>query len=144
MEECKCYKCVISCKRIPGIPKPDELVRQAEFLKIPLKDYLEKYCVAGYREDLIGKGRVDFVYPARKGFGGTGETWGYPLDNGDCIFLDNNNLCMIHPVKPFECARGMACKDTPKKSYRLIALRKWKKDIDILLPEIKKFIQDKI
>jgi len=39
-------------------------------------------------------------------------SWGHNLLSGyACIFLTDNNLCMIHESKPAECRETMVCKD---------------------------------
>src|SRR3990167_9641841 len=111
MTDCMCDECKSCCKKIPGIPTPEELVKEAEFLKMPLKTFLETYCIKGWREDVFGKGEyIKFAYPTRIGFNNTTEGWGYPLSGGDCIFLTSKELCQIHEVKPTECRESFGCK----------------------------------
>jgi len=67
MDECKCEKCRECCKRIPGISTPDDLVKQAKYLNLSLKEYLETYCVKGYRGSIFEEGEtIYFAYPQRR------------------------------------------------------------------------------
>lgn len=138
---CDCDKCQNCCKNIPGIPTPNEILKQAKYLKLSVHDYLNKFCVAGYRD--IDDKHITFAYPARKGYEGTRETWGYPLAKGDCIFLKKGK-CVIHPVKPFECKHGFGC-EKHKKGYipRTEVLNKWwgAKNKGTIHEDIIKFIE---
>ena len=85
-----------------------------------------------------------FAYPARKGFEGKTEDWGYPLGRGPCTFYDKKIGCKIHPVKPLECRKSFGCKKS-ETSYRMEALKVWKKELDeeTLHKDILKFIHRK-
>lgn len=127
--ECNCKKCNACCLNIPGIPTPSEIVEQAKFLKLSVKKYLETYCISGYR-DFSDTENYIFAYPARRGFEGKKENWGYPLGSGPCTFYNEKLGCKIHSVKPLECRKSFGCKPN-KISYRLEALKIWKKELKL-------------
>lgn len=143
-KSCACDDCKACCKIIPEIPRPEELVKQAEFLKMSLKEYLEKFCIKGWRENALGDGEyIVFAYPARQGFNNMTETWLYPLVGGNCIFLTEEELCKIHPVRPFECREAFGCKPSSLlNKFRNEALRVWQEawEKDYLPKEIKEFL----
>ncbi len=128
---------------------PNEVVKIAEFLNMSLSECLKKYFIVGWREYIEIKGktysRIDFVYPARKGWNNKIEDWGYPLgEKGKyCLFLEND-LCKINLVKPFECLNVFGCKESSHGSFRDNALIEWDKawkDNKINL-EIKDYIKN--
>ncbi len=148
MKYCKCENCKNCCKGIPGIPLPDEVVKIAEFLNIPLSKCLEEYFIVGWRVCIEIKGktynRIEFVYPARQGWNNKIEDWDYPFPEGSehCLFLDNG-LCKVNPVKPFECLKSFGCKIKGGVGVRDNVLLIWdkaRKDNKIH-PEIKDFIK---
>jgi len=141
MDECKCEKCRECCKRIPGISTPDDLVKQAKYLNLSLKEYLETYCVKGYRGSIFEEGEtIYFAYPARVGWNNKSEDWGYPLTGNQCIFLTKEELCLIHPVKSLECRESFGCKSDGTKRDK--ALRIWQKawKESTIPTEIKEFL----
>ena len=60
---------------------PVERVNIAAFLNMPEKELLQRYCV-------VKKNRIEMK-----------------VIDGHCIFYGDDGLCMIHPVKPFQCRR---------------------------------------
>ena len=152
---CDCEECKDCCKRLPGIPLPDEVIKIAKFLNMPLLDCLKKYFIVGWRDYITINGktyeRIEFVYPAREGWNNKIEDWGYPFPSSKsyCLFLENG-LCKINPVKPFECLKVFGCKSTHNDNklphrYRDIVLLEWNKvwKNNTIHPDIKKFIQSK-
>ncbi|MCH8329385.1 MAG: hypothetical protein IIB81_03250, partial [Nanoarchaeota archaeon] len=85
--------------------------------------------------------RIEFVYPAKIGWNNKVEDWAYPMNYGNCVFLEND-LCKVNSVKPFECLKVMGCKDS-LHSYRDEALLIWNKEKDKLPIEITEFIESK-
>jgi len=144
---CDCEKCKICCERLAGIPLPNEIIKIANFLKIPISKCLEKYFIVGWRDGIEINNKtydsIKFVYPARKGWNNKVEDWGYPLGepNNYCLFYING-LCQINEVKPFECLNSFGCNKS-NHSYRNDALVEWDKmwkENKIHL-EIKEFIE---
>lgn len=129
---CSCEKCISCCKNLPGIFMPEEIEPAAKFMDITLNDFLQKYCVVGWKKKIEINGQsfeeIKFVYPAKVGFGGTMENFGYPFKKADCIFLKDNR-CDINGVKPFECRESFGCKYVEINGLRPrdIALLAWHK-----------------
>lgn len=136
MTSCSCEKCVSACKNDPGRLIPEDLPKLAEFLnlsveeliisslvKIPLSKKTEVYALAPAKL----KGKRFLAKP------GTVIPGYYTKEHGKCIFLDENGLCTVHEVKPFECGAYMGCKHTfmgkpyKEKQVEEYFLMKWKK-----------------
>jgi len=129
MGDCDCEECVGCCKYLPGFFNgPDEVIKVAKYLGLTLKEFLTKYCVSGWRDDIIindQRYNIKAVAPARDGWQGKRETWGYPIRGTPCIFLVEGR-CQIHRVKPYECKMSFGCdKRTPGLSHRNICLLGW-------------------
>ncbi len=147
MKYCNCDKCENCCKNIPGIPLPNEVVKIAEFLNIPLSKCLEEYFIVGWRGYIEIKGktynRIEFVYPARDGWNNKIEDWDYPFpkESEHCLFLENG-LCKINSVKPLECLKSFGCKKNGGNILRNDILVIWDKawKDNKIHPEIKDFI----
>lgn len=78
-------KCCGSCCRWEGVVryKPEEGAAIADFLGIPEEEFIQRYTrLAHDRRGLIFAEKAD----------------------GACIFLTEDNLCSINPVKPHQCA----------------------------------------
>jgi len=134
---CDCKKCRSCCTNIPGIPMPEQVVRIAEFLKMPLMQCLEQYFIVGQRDGVerIGTNEdgiaeydmTEFVYPARVGCAGQRENWQYTCRRGACSFLTDDEHCMVHEVKPFECKMTFGCRERLVESPNAKALLAWRK-----------------
>jgi len=101
--ECKCEICRSACRHRPGWFRPGEPERAAEYLGLSLQDFFDKFLAVDYWSPEEALEIFTFLLaPARKGME-PGEM--YPFEpRGTCVFFDENELCAIHPVKPFECA----------------------------------------
>lgn len=101
----ECINCGFCCHRRPCILLPEELDKIAEFLKMDKKSIIKKFfCVDE-------KGGIFFVKPA--GINQMHLLGKYleaedTFNEGKCIFLDENNRCKIHEVKP-RMAKIMKC-----------------------------------
>lgn len=103
----QCVMCGFCCNCRTCIPTPKEIKKIAEFLNISVKDIINKY----YAIDKNGKYYNLHIRPLGKNIldlGGkfipSDRTW----NEGACIFLDENNKCKIHEVKP-KSAKIMKC-----------------------------------
>ncbi len=77
-------RCCGACCRWPGIVRVNDLeVRAiAEFLQLTVEEFCQRYTrIAPDRKCLIFTDRAD----------------------GGCVFLEEDNLCRINPVKPLQC-----------------------------------------
>ncbi len=97
---CTCPKCQECCRREPGWFVPDEVPAAAEFLNLPEADFVARFCEKHAWEGVLA------ISPARKP-GGT-----------ECVFLDDEGLCRIHPVKPYECRKVYGCQG-PSRHRRM-------------------------
>lgn len=137
MEACNCEKCVSACRNDPGRLVPADLKKIAAFLGINESQFKADYLV---RIPAAAKGgRVCFYAPAKLKAGrflaapGSTVPEYYEKEKGRCVFLTEEGLCAIHPVKPFECAAYMGCRHTflgrpyKKKNVEEFFISRWKK-----------------
>lgn len=82
IEEFKCLLCG-NCCRGPGYVKLtcEEAEKIARYMEIDLHAFYDKYVMKR----------------------SNGSLWLRDDANTNCLFLDNNNRCKIHPVKPRQC-----------------------------------------
>ncbi len=119
-----CVRCGFCCYRRTCTPTPFELKKIAKFFKLTPAALIKKYFVidkikyndpyyvkpAGENiKDLVGK----FI-PAERTF-----------NEGKCIFLDKNNLCKIHPVRP-QSARDCKCWEDEDTELGRDYIKAWK------------------
>jgi len=142
MEACGCEKCISACRRDPGRLVPADLKRIAAFLHLTEKDLLARHLVL-----IPAKGRERHVYflaPAKIKASrllappGTVVPDYYAEENGRCVFLSAEGLCLIHEVKPFECAAYMGCRHTflgrpyKEKDVDTFFVSRWRKSQDLI------------
>lgn len=116
MDACTCEKCISACRTDPGRLLPEDVAKIAAFLNLSEAELIETYLVK--RPVMHGTRRVVMLSPAkRKGKrficepGREAQEY-YEDEKGICVFLDDSGSCMVHPVKPYECAAYMGCKHT--------------------------------
>lgn len=122
-----CIKCGWCCHFRACIPSPTELKIIASFLKISIKQTIEKY----FNIDIILNSGIYCVKPAginRLNKTGKLLNWKETYNEGKCVFLDNNNLCKIYDVRPM-MAKEMKCWEKDNKTNKIInSLKKeWRK-----------------
>ena len=136
MEACACEKCVSACRSDPGRLIPTDLKKITAYLKISEKELRAAYLV---RIPAAGRNRrIHFLAPAKikasRFLAAPGDIVPdyYAQEKGRCVFLSEEGLCTIHPVKPFECAAYMGCKHTflgrpyKKRSVEEFFVSRWK------------------
>jgi Fe-S-cluster containining protein len=107
---CACPKCVECCKREPGWFIPDEVPIAAAFMKMPEKDFVEKFCEEHREGDVLA------ISPARK------------MGSTECVFLNRDGKCAIHEVKPYECRKVFGCEAAHRhRKIREMIRRQWEK-----------------
>jgi Fe-S-cluster containining protein len=119
----ECVKCGYCCNQRSCIPTPKELIKIAEFLKLSPQDCINTYFAVDKKNGdsnlyvkPIGVNQMDLkgkFIPSERTF-----------NEGKCIFLDENNLCKIHSVKP-QAARQLECWNTNKEFFD--SVKEWKK-----------------
>lgn len=134
-EDFKCKKCGECCRKHPCYLEPDDLPKIAEFLGINEHELISKYLVwhnsfkppdkeeYGVPKLYPFPNRVDYK-PIRlsNGFGIAIDD--FDESNSPCIFLDENNLCKIHLVKPIG-GELQKCTDDFEDTYSEEVLEKW-------------------
>ena len=106
---CSCKKCQECCTREPGWFIPEEIPIAAKYINLSERDFIDKYCEEHNEDGILA------ISPKQK------------PNKTVCIFLDDDNLCQIHPVKPYECRKVFACKSQARhKRIRELIKRKWK------------------
>lgn len=110
MESCTCDECKSACNHIPGWFKPSEIFKVAEYLGLTVQELFDKYLGINYYlatdRNQLEKDVFVLTPATTKMEGGDMFPW---VGKGTCVFLDENELCSIHPVKPFECAQTLGC-----------------------------------
>jgi len=115
MPGCSCEKCVSACKNDPGRLIPEDIPKIAEFLGLSVEELIISSLV---KIPFSKKENLYALAPAKKKGKRLLATLGtvvpdyYTKERGTCIFLDENGMCTIHEVKPFECGAYMGCKHT--------------------------------
>ena len=142
---CNCDKCIKCCWRSPGwFGSKKEVIGAAKIMNYSLKEFADKYLVREWsasknniyvpapirnvnKINEITKDHIDemseknlpcfYFEEIEKSSGGFKiATWGHNLVTGfACIFLNENNQCMIHESKPTECRETFGCKNGKKK-----------------------------
>ena len=123
--ECSCDRCKSYCKRT-GWFLPGEIEEVAKFLGLTLQQLFDQklgidWWVSG--EEWCEEDDVFILAPATKNMT-PGEEYPYN-PKGECVFY-KNELCEIHPVKPYECAMAYHT-DTKVNEHEKIA-RAWVKE----------------
>ncbi len=128
--ECKCDKCISICSNSCGwFGSIDEVLGAADIMQLPINGFVHEYLIREwyYAETIeIPAPRKNFdrytgstvwhdkllndeIRANGKGF--VRASWGHNLMIGyACIFLTDDNLCMIHESKPYECKKTFGCK----------------------------------
>ena len=136
MTGCSCPQCVSACRNDPGRLVPADLPVLAAFLDLSVDELIAAYLV---RIPLAGKEKVCALAPAKlKGKRFLADPGPvvpdyYTEERGTCVFLDENGLCTVHEVKPFECGAYMGCRNTflgrpyREKQVEEFFIQKWRK-----------------
>jgi len=112
-KDCTCESCVRACSFHTGMFAPGEAERAAEHLGMTFEDFRAKYLVM--LEDYDNwDGVTTYSYRPRRPGVDKGVDYEDCSDGGKCIFLDTNDRCEIHAVKPMECRISMCC--SPRNS----------------------------
>lgn len=98
--ECACKECVGACKKRPCWGTPQDIKKlMAAGLGGKL---MEDYWVRSSHDE----GNIMIISPAIRGYEGHGAPFS-PF--GRCVFLDKNDRCEIHDMKPTEGAEARCC-----------------------------------
>lgn len=93
---CACADCASHCKRQPGPLAPGDFERIASKMQLPAEQaaaFFRASPGALVRDSQTGlPRRIGTIVPATTDAGGR------------CVFLDQNDQCLIHDVAPFGCA----------------------------------------
>ena len=96
----ECLRCGFCCAVRPCIPTPDELKKIADFLKMDIKEAVNKYFVV----DTIGGTTQTIIFPAKKSqlnITGTFISAMRTYDTGYCVFCDEiKKEFIINSIKP--------------------------------------------
>lgn len=124
---CRCEECCEGCQGVPGWFAPGQAELVAEHLGITLGElFRDKLVVEYWVGGMDGsEGDIHFLAPANHA-SIPGEKAPYSKPRARCMFLDNDGLCSIHPVKPRECAISMHDMDrTTYQAWREDNVRAW-------------------
>jgi len=150
--ECCCEKCISCCWNNPGwFGSIKEIKGAAKIMKMPIRDFAKEYLIqewlTGEKKDVsipaprrnFNKGKFD-AYKGRiwdreatlNGKGFKRASWGHNLIQGlACIFLNDDNRCLIHKSKPIECRESFGCKKGNFKGRESL-LSYWEKHQDFI------------
>ena len=131
IKKTECQKCGFCCHRRTCVPTPEEIPKIAEFLKLSIPELIKTYyCIDAKTESMIYH-----IKPAginQKDLLGQFIPGDRTFNEGPCIFLTEEKLCQIHPVRP-KSAKLQECW-TPNSTYNEFAF--WKEDsLKKLYPE---------
>jgi Fe-S-cluster containining protein len=109
------------CENNPGWFAPGEMEKAAEWMKLPVEEFVSRYLVLNSIQltDLPGRPTVEAFVPTKvdeKGqpLEGAGRRSSrvYQYMKGPCVFYKDRR-CEIHPVRPMEC-RAYFCEQDEK------------------------------
>ena len=141
---CSCDKCIKCCSNSCGwFGSIEEVKGASKIMKMKLADFAKEYLI---EEWWYGDGVDISVIAPRKNFeksknllifeedkqrnnkGFVKATWGHNLITGvPCIFLDENNKCIIHESKPQECRENFGCDNKKPITTRPEIAKYWKR-----------------
>jgi Fe-S-cluster containining protein len=140
LDACSCEKCVSACRRDPGRLVPADLKRMAAFLGLDERELIHRHLVLIPARD----SHVRCLAPAKikaarfLAAPGTVVPDYYAGENGRCVFLSPAGACLVHEVKPFECAAYMGCRHTflgrpyKEKEVEAFFISRWRKSQDLI------------
>jgi Fe-S-cluster containining protein len=106
---CHCEKCQECCRREPGWFVPGEIAFAAKYLHLSEQDFIARLCEEHFEDGIRA------ISPARK----PGKL--------ECIFLNKDGFCDIHPVKPYECCKVFGCQGLSRhRRLRDIIKKMWR------------------
>lgn len=109
---CSCRACRECCRREPGWFLPEEIEAAAAFLKLSRDEFVSSRCAEHIEDDALA------LSPAVK----PGKT--------ECVFLNRDGLCDIHPVKPYECRKVYGCQGPARhRRIREIIAKQWRRGV---------------
>lgn len=101
-EPCTCKFCVKCCKHKPGWFVPDQCDALAKFFNMTIEQVFKKYLLADYF--LFENREIFLLSPGILVYGENFTGVKFPDDpRGECVFLNKDDRCDIHAVKPKEC-----------------------------------------
>lgn len=101
-----CNQCAVCCKRVPCVTTVEDIKKIADYAMIPVHKMLKKYFILDFmNNDFYNE---YYILPRRKNEKTVKAWWSWRSARGPCVFLAENNQCIIHPVKPkggksFDC-----------------------------------------
>lgn len=121
---CKCESCVSACSQKPGWFTPEQIKKAAEYLKITEKEFFNKYLLIDWYQ-AHKKNDYEDVFVLSPAIVGIDAGTMFPGNpKGQCVFFNEDQLCDIHDVKPFECSE-LKCSDTDVSERHENAAGKW-------------------
>lgn len=99
-EEIDCLVCANCCKTTPPIITNKDIIRISKHLKMKEGDFMQQYILTDNDGDYIFK-------------------------NTPCVFLDNDNYCMIYEYRP------KACREYPHTDTNKVLLNLMEKNITV-------------
>lgn len=118
--ECTCDSCKAACSRKPGWFLPKEVEKAAKHMELSLQEFFNQYLGVDW---WVRDSPIFILAPALIGEDPGTE---YPGDpQGKCVFFNAEELCNIHPVKPYECAQLTCHEDKSSDRHEKVAMA-WK------------------
>ena len=131
-KSCRCTECISACKRNPGVFAPGEAEEAAKLLGMSFEEFKEKYLILDYWTN-VDTWEDIFVYSPKKVYMDSSHrvaSFGSRFEHSPCVFLTQDEKCMIHEAKPMECARAYCCNQEKTKEKSLFEEIKelWEKE----------------
>ncbi len=123
MTDCTCPKCVECCERRPGWFKPGEAEKAAELFRMSLRDFFEEYLVVDF---WVADIDINLLMPRQTTKEGGGRlSYSDGFTSSPCVFLSNDDRCMIHSAKPHECKQAMGCSENESTNWHEAVAMTW-------------------
>jgi Fe-S-cluster containining protein len=118
--DCFCKECIAACKSFPGVLMPGDIGRLARYLGISEQELFDEHLA------VMDLGWTRVPVPATNK-APAGMIFVSEEDvRHRCHWLSKRGLCLVHEVKPTECAEAMPCSDLPEvHRRRILACEAW-------------------
>ena len=134
-QSCTCSVCSGACSYKPGWFLPGEAEKAAKFMKMSFQKFFKEYLAVDWWNGPEYGQETFLLTPAIVGHPAGGE---YPsMPTGVCVFFQDNR-CVIHAAKPFECQMYWHGETGAKTRHKEVA-EAWKEHQE----DIAKFLKRK-
>lgn len=136
-QSCTCDACVQACKQVPGAFAHGEAEHAAEHLGLTFEAFCEQYLRVNFYVNTRTWEQTYFLQPRIVTDPSRFHTtsFGQGFMTGRCVFLDANDRCAIHAVKPRDCREAVPHLGTGSGKGTLRTWRKAGNPLEDTLPD---------